>query len=65
MKTLYDIVMRPWQQQQRKHSLGEHYAEDHINGLSNVELLRYISDALPEAIEAERQERLRVKHGQD
>ncbi len=47
-RTLYDTVLAPYLLQQRKHDLGDHYAEDHINRMTNIELLDLISTSLEE-----------------
>lgn len=44
--TLYDIVLDPLLKQQRKHDLGDGWALNQINILSNVELLELISVGL-------------------
>lgn len=46
--TLFDLVMRHWLYEQRKHDKGDHYAESRVNALSNYELLEVISEALEE-----------------
>ena len=51
MSTLFYLVMGPWLRSQRKHGLGDTYAEDEINKLSNVELLREISYAVDKMME--------------
>ena len=44
--SLFDIVYGLHDRQARKHQLGVDYAENYINEMTNVELLRAISDAL-------------------
>jgi len=51
MSTLFYLVSEPWLFTQRKHGLGDTYAEDEINKLSNVELLREISYAVDKMME--------------
>lgn len=51
VSTLFDLVREPWLFSQRKHGLGDTYAEDEINKLSNVELLREISYAVDKMME--------------
>lgn len=46
--SLFDIVYGLHDRQARKHQLGVDYAENYINEMTNVELLRAISDALEE-----------------
>ena len=48
-RTLYDIVVEPHLHQQIKHDLGKDYAENQINRMTNIELLRTISEALEAA----------------
>lgn len=42
--TLYEYVTAEPLRQQHKHDLGEHFAEDQINALSNWELIELISN---------------------
>lgn len=46
--TLLEKVLYPYEFQARKHELGEDYAENEVNRMTNVELLRAISEALEE-----------------
>ena len=46
--TLYDIVLAQYLAQQEKYNLGDHYAEDYINRMTNIELLDLISTSLEE-----------------
>lgn len=46
MKTLFEQVTESLDFSARKHDLGESFTEDYINKMSNIELLRTISDAL-------------------
>ena len=47
--TLYELVTRELNRQQRKHGLGEEYAEKFLNRMSNTEFLEYISWCLEDA----------------
>lgn len=46
--SLFDIVYEFYDRQARKHQLGADYAENYINEMTNIELLRVISDTLEE-----------------
>ena len=46
--TLYELVTRELNRQQRKHDLGEDYAEKFLNRLSNTGLLEFVSERLEE-----------------
>lgn len=43
--TLFDMIFEQFDFQARKHGLGEDYAENAINKMTNTELLRAISNA--------------------
>lgn len=45
---LHERVLRPLQDQARKHGFGDDYAEDCIRGLDPLELLQRISEAMCE-----------------
>ena len=47
-KTLFEVATAGLDHQANKHDLGEDYAENEINNLSNWELLKVISEALEE-----------------
>lgn len=46
MKTLLEQVMEFYLHQERKHELGDGWAENEINNMTNMELLEAISEAL-------------------
>jgi hypothetical protein len=41
---LFDLVMKELLRQERKHDLGDGHAERTINRMTNIELLRFVSD---------------------
>jgi hypothetical protein len=47
--TLYDAVTDWMQHQQHKHALGDDFVERTINGMSQHDFLKALSDALEEA----------------
>lgn len=46
--TLLELIMKPLLFDQNKHDLGETWAEDYVNKLSNMDLLELLSDSLGE-----------------
>lgn len=53
MKTLHEIIIEPYAHQCRKHWLNrdvDEYVEQQINRMTNMELLREISDALDDIL---------------
>ena len=53
--SLLDWVRNPYERTCRKHELApdaQRYADDHINAMTNVELVQAVSDALDEMIAA-------------
>lgn len=64
-KSLYDMVLEPYLYRQRKHDLGEHYAEDYINTMSNIELLDLISATLEEMKLVEERRKEEEEAGRD
>jgi hypothetical protein len=49
-QTLYDLVVGPYECQEAKHGLGDVFVEQTFGRMTNLELLRHISDALEQKL---------------